>query len=110
MAGTKFSPRANRFRWRRRSIISICRYCSKTQRRKAPGHRKRHENNSWNPACTNECMKLLDVRVESAGDRVRITGHIEGATVQPYLAFPREMESVVSDTVDAFVPALLVPC
>jgi hypothetical protein len=55
-------------------------------------------------------MKLVDVRVESAGDRVRITGHIEGAKVHPFLAFPREMEPYVSSTADAFVPALLLPC
>jgi hypothetical protein len=55
-------------------------------------------------------MKLVDVRVESAGDRVRLTGHIEGASIHPFLAFPREMESYVSDRADAFVPALLIPC
>jgi hypothetical protein len=55
-------------------------------------------------------MKLIDVRVEPDGDRVRVAAHIEGTPVQPYLAFPRAMESFVSGTADAFLPALLVPC
>src|SRR5262249_8449099 len=41
---------------------------------------------------------------------VRITGCLEGAATHPFLAFPREMEDFVSDTADAFVPALLIPC
>src|SRR5215813_11874680 len=55
-------------------------------------------------------MKLIDVRVEPAGDRVRVAAHMQGASVEPYLSFPRAIESFVSDTADAFVPALLVPC
>ena len=55
-------------------------------------------------------MKLIDVRVEPAGDCVRVAAHMEGASVEPYLSFPRAIESFVSDTADAFVPALLVPC
>jgi bacterioferritin-associated ferredoxin len=55
-------------------------------------------------------MKLVEVRVESAGGRIRVTGHIDGAKVHPFFAFPREMEPYVSSTADAFVPALLLPC
>src|SRR5262245_14422471 len=55
-------------------------------------------------------MKLIDVRVEPAGDCVRVAAHMEGVSVEPYLSFPRAIESFVSDTADAFVPALLVPC
>ena len=55
-------------------------------------------------------MKLLSVRVEREGDRIRVVGELENETVQPYLAFPREIESFVAGTADAFVPMLLVPC
>jgi hypothetical protein len=55
-------------------------------------------------------MKLVDVRVEPAGYRILLTGHIEGAGVHPYLAFPSECEAFIAGTADAFVPALLVPC
>src|SRR5215471_2275466 len=55
-------------------------------------------------------MKLLSVRVEREGDRIRVVGELENGSVQPYLAFPREIESFVAGTADAFVPMLLVPC
>jgi len=55
-------------------------------------------------------MKLEDVRVEPAGDRIRIVGQLENSSVQPYLAYPREIENFVAGTADAFVPALLLPC
>ena len=37
------------------------------------------------PAPATVVMKLLDVRVESAADRIRVTGYIQGAELQPYL-------------------------
>jgi len=55
-------------------------------------------------------MKVLDVHMESAGDRVRLTARIEGVKTHPFLAFPSEMESFVSPSADAFVAALLIPC
>ena len=55
-------------------------------------------------------MKLNDVRVERTSDRIRVVADIENATVKPYLAFPKEMESFVAGTADGFVPMLLVPC
>jgi hypothetical protein len=55
-------------------------------------------------------MKLLDVAVERVSDQIRVVGHIEKREEQPYVAFPRAMQDLVSDTADAFVPALLVPC
>jgi hypothetical protein len=55
-------------------------------------------------------MKLLSVRVEGEGDRICVVGELENGTLQPYLAFPRELESFVAGTADTFVPMLLVPC
>jgi hypothetical protein len=55
-------------------------------------------------------MKLLRVGVERQGDRICVVGELENGAVQPYLAFPREIESFVAGTADAFVPMLLVPC
>src|SRR5262245_50649926 len=54
-------------------------------------------------------MRLLDVRMESFNDRVRLTGRVEGAGGEPYFEFPLELQSLVSDSADAFVPALVVP-
>src|SRR5215475_14248795 len=55
-------------------------------------------------------MKLQGIRVEPAGDRIRVVGEMENASVQPYLAYPRTIEKFVAGTADPFVPALLVPC
>ncbi len=55
-------------------------------------------------------MKLLNVRVEPDGNRIRLAAELENAPLQPYLAFPRELESFVAGTADAFVPMILVPC
>src|SRR5262245_25199885 len=55
-------------------------------------------------------MKLLGVRVEPAGDRIRVVGQIENASVQPYLAYPHTIKNFIAGTADPFVPALLVPC
>ena len=54
-------------------------------------------------------MKLLDVRRESSNDRVRLTGRVEGAGGDPYFEFPIELQSLVADSADAFVPALIIP-
>src|SRR5215475_15098762 len=55
-------------------------------------------------------MKLLGVRVEREEDRIRVVAELENGIMQPYLAYPREIENFVAGTADAFVPALLVPC
>ncbi len=55
-------------------------------------------------------MKLLNIRVEREGEWIRVVAELENGTVQPYLAFPRELDSFIAGTADAFVPMLLVPC
>jgi hypothetical protein len=88
-------------------------------RREAPGSTpimvssrksRNYESTGTRVAGVTVVMKLKDVRVERACDRIRIIADIENEPVKPYLAFPREMEGFIAGTADAFVPMILVPC
>ena len=54
-------------------------------------------------------MKLVQVRRQRAGDHLRIIGLLDSSDAHPYFAFPQGLEAAVSESADAFVPALLVP-
>jgi len=65
----------------------------------------------WKVMCSGTVvMRLKGIRVEPAGDRIRVVGEIENASVHPYLAYPHTIKDFVAGTADPFVPALLVPC
>jgi len=55
-------------------------------------------------------MKLVQVHKQYAGDHVRIIGLLDSSDPDPYVAFPQGLGAAVSESADAFVPALLVPC
>src|SRR5262245_61007426 len=54
-------------------------------------------------------MKLSEVRLETSNNGVRLAGRVEGLGAEPYFEFPLEFQSLVADTADSFVAALVVP-
>jgi hypothetical protein len=58
-------------------------------------------------------MRLIETRVEQADGGVRLVGVVEtraGARHEVYFHYEAELASFVTDSADAFVPSLLVPC